>query len=262
MDYSTSVEKATLLNDFFAKQCSIVAPPCALPPLRAVTQSRLHKIDTNSDDVRKFLLGLDVGKASGPDGISTRLLKNISDSVCHQLSDLYNFSLSTGEFPSLWKQANVTPIYKKGDNQNKANYRPVSLISVVGKVLERIVFTHMYEYCSTNGLLTWRNSGFKPFDSAMNQLVMLTHKIYQNFDQHTDVCMVFMDVAKAFDKVWHTGLVHKLQTLGFESSILKWLTNYLSNRAQKVVIQGQQSPLMDIEAGVPQGSILGPLLFI
>ena len=128
--------------------------------------------------------------------------------------------------------------------------------------MERLVFNHLFHYCTTNNLLTWRNSGFKPLDSAMNQLIMITHKIYAALDNKQDVCMVYMDISKAFDRVWHTGLLHKLQMFGVDKQMLKWLDDYLAGRMQRVVINGQQSSLLQIQAGVPQGSILGPLLFL
>ena len=116
--------------------------------------------------------------------------------------------------------------------------------------------------CLDNNLLTWRNSGFKPLDSAMNQLLMVTHKIYMALEHGQDVIMVFLDISKAFDRVWHDGLVHKLKIFGIAGNLLKWLTNYLKDRLQRVVINGANSDWIKILAGVPQGSILGPLLFL
>ena len=138
----------------------------------------------------------------------------------------------------------------------------MSLLPVIGKIQERIVFKTLYNYCLDNNLLTWRNSGFKPLDSAMNQLLMVTHKIYMALEHGQDVIMVFLDISKAFDRVWHDGLVHKLNFFGIAGNLLKWLTNYLKDRFQRVVINGANSDWIKILAGVPQGSILGPLLFL
>jgi hypothetical protein len=118
--------------------------------------------------------------------------------------------MNTGVFPSVWKQANVVPIHKKNDKQRKENYRPISLLSCVGKIMERIVYNELYEYCSEHGLLTWRNSGFKRRDSTVNQLIYIIHRIYASMEDNNDVLMIFLDVAKAFDKVYHRGLLHKL----------------------------------------------------
>ena len=153
-------------------------------------------------------------------------------------------------------------MHKKNDKQIKTNYRPISLLSCTGKVLERIVFASLYEYCSGNNLLTWRNSGFKPFDSTINQLTFMVHKMYEALERGEDICLVFLDVSKAFDKVFHEGLIFKLASFGVEGTLLQWFKSHLAGRSPRVVINGQESDWLDISAGVPQGSILGPLLFV
>ena len=111
-------------------------------------------------------------------------------------------------------------------------------------------------------ILTWRNSGFKPKDSAMNQLLTVIHQIYNVLEHGSDVSITFLDISKAFDRVWHIGLLHKLRTLGVCGRLIDWLSDYLSNRKQRVVINGISSDWIIIEAGVPRGSILGPLVFL
>ena len=175
---------------------------------------------------------------------------------------LFNLSLSQSKFPSQWKKANVSPIYKKNDRQNDTNYRPISLLSCIGKILERIVFIKLYEYCMRNNLLTWRNSGYKHLDSTINQLIYLSHQIYSALSQGYDVCFVSLDASSAFDRVWHEGLIHKLERIGITGRLLSWFKSYLSDRIQRVVIGGSSSEWIYIKAGVPQGSILGPLLFL
>ena len=175
---------------------------------------------------------------------------------------MLNSCLQQGFFPTEWKNANITPIHKKEDKQIKSNYRPVSLLPCLSKVFERIVFKILYQYCLINNLLTERNSGFKPLDSTVNQLIHITHHIYKALDKGHDVCMIFLDVSRAFDKVWYDGLLFKLQRLGIEGPLLDWFRSYLQNRKQRVVINGQNSDWKSPLAGVPQGSILGPLLFL
>ena len=206
--------------------------------------------------------GLNISKASGPDGISNRILRECADSLCVPLARLFNMSFQSGTFPASWKTANVVPIYKKNDRQKVSNYRPVSLLCTLSKVMERIVHTRLYEHCVSNNLLTDKNSGFKRCDSTVNQLVFITNKINEALDKKSDACLVFLDISKAFDKVWHRGLLHKLRQFGMSNVLVDWFASYLVNRKQQVIIDGVSSDPALITAGVPQGSILGPLLFL
>ena len=205
---------------------------------------------------------LDISKANGPDNISNKILKKISTSLAPPLTKLCNLSLTSGIFPDHWKEAHVSPIFKKNDRQNKNNFRPISLLSNLAKILERLVFNILYKYCIENNLLTWRNSGYKHLDSTVNQLVLLCHKIYEAMANGQDVCFVSLDASAAFDRVWHKGLLFKLKQFRISGTLLKWIESYLTNRRQRVVIDGKKSDWTYISAGVPQGSILGPLLFL
>jgi len=132
----------------------------------------------------------------------------------------------------------------------------------MGKVFERVVFNHLYKYCQDNNLLTWRNSGYKPLDSSINQLIYISHKIYESLEKGQDICFISLDATSAFDRIWHEGLLFKLKCKGICGKLFDWFESYLSDRFQKVVIKGQLSNFIKILAGVPQGSILGPLLFL
>ena len=143
-----------------------------------------------------------------------------------------------------------------------SNYILTALLSIEGKLQEKVVFKRLYDFCEKHMLLTWRNSGFKPKDSAMNQLLTVTHQIYNALEHGSDVNIAFLDISKAFYRVWHIGLLHKLRTLGVCGRLIDWLSDYLSNRKQRVVINGRSSDWIIIEAGVLQGSILGQLLFL
>ncbi len=257
-------EKAEILNKFFAAQ-STMTPLLAhheLPPFQYLTNNRLQDIQTSTEEVYKMLTHLDTTKASGPDFISNKILKEAATSLSEPLSDLFNKGFSQGKFPKSWKHANVTPIHKKGDRQNKSNYRPIALLSNISKLKERIMYKRLYEHCMTNNLLTEKNSGFKRLDSTINRLVHITHELYNNLDQKMDTLIVFLDISKAFDRVWHPGLLFKLRQFGITGSLYECLASYLSNRNQKVVIGGEESSIQTTNAGVPQGSILGPLLFL
>ena len=201
-------------------------------------------------------------KSTGPDAIGNWILKNCSNILCKPLVTLFNKSLTEGVFPSLWKQANVCPVFKKGSKSDKTNYRPISLLSNMSKVFEKIVYKRLYEYLTENNLLTEQNSGFKKNDSTVNQLLKIVHQIYQDINDGKDTCMVFLDVSKAFDKVWHEGLIFKIQQMGIVGILLNWFENYISERYQNVVLNGVTSNVCFLESGVPQWSILGPLLFL
>ena len=190
------------------------------------------------------------------------ILKICADCITSPLCKIINRSFSQGVFPSLWKFANVLPLFKKGDRQHKINYRPVSLLTSLSKICEKIVFFRLYNFLLDIKCLNPFQSGFRPGDSTVNQLIFITHKIYEALEQGKEVRMVFLDISKAFDKVWHRGLLHKLEQLGVRDPLLKWLKSYLTGRKQRVIIEGQASDWREVNAGVPQGYVLGPLLFL
>ena len=262
--YVSPQEKATVLNDFFVANSTLPEPEdsFALPPLKYITDSRLTYIQFNQAKVYTVLKSLQINKSNGPDNISNKMLKETSEVIAKPLSDLFNKSMQSGKFPDSWKLANVTPIHKKSDRQRKENYRPISLLSCVRKIMEKVIFNEMYKYCESHGFLTWRNAGFKKHESTVNQLLYMTHQIYTSLGNGDDVLLIFLDISKAFDRVYHEGLLHKLQMIGIDGYLLQWLNSYLSDRQQRVVISGQHSEWQKTNAGVPQGSILGPLLFL
>ena len=161
----------------------------------------------------------------------------------------------------IWKFSNVIPLPKKGDNSDPSSFRPVSLLSNVGKLQERIAFKNVYNFLNGNVLLYKYQSGFSPNHSTTFQLIDIYHHIRQTFDNNQFSCMVFCHVSKAFDRVWHKGLIFKLKQVGIEGELLEWINDYLSNRQQKVVIKNCSSSLRRVNAGVPQGSVLGPFFF-
>jgi hypothetical protein len=252
---------AAVLNKYFSDQQTVDNSNDPEPAIDSITNVELSDIQCTPGQVFDILAHLNINKASGPDGISNRLLKEIRYSISIPLSKIINLSLRTA-FPDVWKNANVVPLHKKGDRKIKENYRPVSLLNCLSKIQERIVYITLYKHCCDNNLLDPNNSGFKKNDSTVNRLLQLTHNIYTNFDNKQDTYAVFLDISKAFDKVWHNGLLSKLYSFGITGNLLQWFRTYLSNRKQRVIINGHTSEFLSIKAGVPQGSLLGPLLFL
>ena len=250
------------MNDFFVEQTILDESNATLPPNIDPPENNLNSISTSPHEVESILKSLQLGKASGPDEISNHILKKLATPLSGPLSNLFNFSLATCKVPLLWKEANVTPIFKKDDPYVVSNYRPISLLSAVGKVLERVVHKHLFNYIRDHEILSALQSGFIPGDSTVNQLVDVYNTFCKSLDEGKEVRAVFCDISKAFDRVWHRGLLFKLESIGVSDSLLLWFKSYLADRKQRVVLPGAVSAWKYIKAGVPQGSILGPLLFL
>ena len=187
------------------------------------------------------------------------MVKICDDSICKPSKLIFQPCLESGKFPTKWKKSNVVPIHKKGDKQILKNYRPISLLPITGKILERLLYDTMSDFFTKNNLISDNQSGFKPGDSCVNQLLSTTYEIYQSFDDNPEVRAVFfsfLDISKAFNKVWHKGLIYKLKQNGISDNILKTIIDFLSFRKQRVVLNGQVSQWRNIEAGVPQGCLI------
>ena len=255
--------KAEAFNEYFASQTVLADDNVSLPQnYPQFEHSSLCDIVITEEEVLDQIKAIKSNKATGPDLVSPRMIKEAAESICPSLTKLFNLSLRCGVVPAMWKEANVIPIHKKKDKGDIKNYRPVSLLSCVGKLHERVIFKHVYNYMHDNNLLSRLQSGFRPGDCTVNQLIDIYHTISHALDKKKHVRLVFCDISKAFDKVWHTGLLFKLSKLGIQGSMLTWFRNYLSDRKQRVCLQGQSSNWAPILAGVPQGSVLGPLLFL
>ena len=256
-------EKADLFNSFFSKQCSLVTNNSKLPTSPSyLTDKRLSISTFSAEDIGKIIRSLNPNKAHGLDNLSIRMLKLCCDAICEPLHMVFNQVLISGSFPFDWKKASIVSIHKKGDQQTLQNYRPVFLLPICGKIFERFSFNEMFRFFLDNKLITTNQSGFKLDDSCISQLLSITHEIYKSFDDGLEVRSVFLDISKAFDKVWHEGVIFKLEQNGISGDLLNILTDFLSNRKQRVVLNDHVSTWTSVNVGVLQGSILGPLLFL
>ncbi len=260
--------KAEALNKFFTQSVQTENPDDPIPKdHNLIYYPKIPDLTIEVEEVYNLLNSLDMTKATGPDNISNIFLKKCALGLAKPLSIIFNLSLKIGAFPAKWKLANVAPIYKnKGDRKQCNFYRPISLLPCVSKVLEKILFSHIYEFLRKNKIIAPNQSGFTPGDSAIMQVSHIVDKMTALMDKGQEIIALFLDLAKAFDVVWRKGLLFKLDRVGIRDSgqckLLSWFRSYLCDRQQCVVLNGKSSTLMTNNSGVPQGSVLGPLLFL
>jgi hypothetical protein len=260
--FSTDEEKANLFNETFLEISTLNAQPPELPDMDLLTDQELENIIVKEQDVKDILSTINVNKAYGPDNLSPRLIKEAGVTIVAVLTRIFNLSLAKGIFPKLWKKANVLPIFKKAEQFFPTNYRPISLLCILAKIFEKVVFKYVFNYFRDNFMITVWQSGFLPGVSTVTQLIEIYDQFCRAVSHGKDIRVVFLDISKAFDRVWHAGLLYKLKKHGIKGRLLAWFMDYLKDRQQRVIINGVASQWGNIEAGVPQGSVLGPLLFL
>ena len=218
--------------------------------------------ECDENEIKSIISSFDMNKSAGPNGIPTPILYLLKDQICTPLKEIFNLSFSTGQHPNLFKISKTIPIYKKGSRLLVSNYRPISLLSNLNKILEKIVHHRLYKFLENSQSIYSLQFGFRKKHSTNHALIDITETIRQALDNKNIACGIFVDLQKAFDTVNHDILIGKLAHYGIRGLANSWFASYLRNRSQFVSILGYESMTKSIDHGVPQGSVLGPLLFL
>ena len=256
----TDKDKADILQDQF---CSVFTkePDGDLPEFQQRTDSKVE-LDLTLEMVKKELESLNPNKSLGPDEIHPTMLKELAEYIAIPLHKIMTKSFREGSLPDEWKVAHVSPIYKKGNKNLAENYRPVSLTSIACRLMERIMRDQIMKHLMDEKLLSNKQHGFMGKRSIITQLLCYLDKCADSISNNKVVDVIYFDFAKAFDSVPHRRLLKKLDAYGIKGEELQWIKSFLSDRYQCVKVNGEISKRCKVQSGVPQGSVLGPLLFV
>ncbi len=264
-DTANSLETANIFNKFFSNVGKQLQESIPIVHEPIMTNNRLAPVfeftPVSVECVSEVMKDLSPSKSCGVDGLTSRLLKSAGPAIIGPITHIINRSISTRTFPDQWKMACITPLHKSGDPGNPSNFRPISILPCLGKVLEKITHMQIYQYLTEYSILASEQSGFRKGYSTGTCLVTLLDFIFNNIDNGSPCAVLYLDLSKAFDTVDHDILCTKLRHYGFKMSAVSWVESYLCNRSQQTKVDNVLSDTVTVTCGVSQGSILGPLLF-
>ena len=249
---SSASDKAKLFAETFSLNSNLDDSGVSLPVFPSRTNLKLHNISVTPKMVRKFVMNLDLSKASGPDCIPVLLLKNYELELSYTLAELFKKCLKESCFPDCWKISSVVPVFKNvGERSTAKNYRPVSLLSVVSKVFEKLRNNSIVGHLEKCGLFSDFQYGFRSSRSTADLLTVVSDRIARAFNRSRATRAVALDISKAFDRVWHADLPHKLNPYAISGQIFGLISSFLSKRRLQVVLDGKSSQEYPVNAGVP-----------